>query len=662
MGTVSVGTSATQINDGSAAIVYLGNTGTQRVLLSNGATIEPGFRTDVRPGGVALTGRTSAGATTLAVDTSGLAPTPGAGDFAPLAQTPITGWRPSVTVTVGQLAFSPAGGELMRRNTSGTTRTNWDSIERGAWTILQRGTGLNVKDFGAIGDGVTDDSAAFSACSAALIATQGASPWETLSNFTSRAVMYVPPGEYLITQPGALLDVQTGSRVNGFQVVGAGKFVTRIRFNPADPGPEGSAYLVRINDRLKFASFSGISFACTVGNASFMHSISSGGSDGHMFRECSWEGSWRYAFHLTGTNTNSEFSWEKCLWFGDYAAVLYIPDAAGGGSDQFLDYDFRECGATLATGNLVDVALGGNINVWGGSYSLDGDGSTAQKLLALRGGDHSSGVCRVLVTGARLELKHDLAQAIYCEWKAGNVAFHSVDMGAMTYLLPATNVTAEFAQPAGPGPNVVFDSCSLPGQHKYHVTNASVGYARRIAYVNSDIYQWPHAGDFVALTADETIINRGAYPPIIFENCRTALANSFKYPVDCVLNWQSNNMGQSRERVLSFQTPYGAPASNETAEVVLPYGAVITKVVFDRPSAGSGYSGTSWSYVITDADAASVASYAPGTAWNAAFHGESTMWKPLTTLNKRTLTLSATGITANDPNSKFVWIHVYYIA
>jgi pectate lyase-like protein len=520
---------------------------------------------------------------------------------------------------------------------------------------------FNVKDFGAVGDGLTDDSAAFIACRNALAATQRVSHWGTIGNNITRATMFVPPGEYVITTANALMDGQGTPRASGWNILGAGKDVSRIRFHPTDPGPNGTVCLMNNYDRYSYLRISDITFASTVSNATFMNSYSTGGVGGHHFQGVQWEGSWRYGFYLTGLNTNSEFTFTKCEINGSYVAFFCIPPYADGGNDQFLDYDFVQCSATLNKGNFIDLSMGGDVNIWGGSYSINGNGSSPQALLALRGGDHALGVCRALVIGARIELKHPLAQAVYCEWKVGNVNFTSVDMSALVPNEPETNITAEFSQSNGPGPNVSFDGCSLQGRHKYHISNSGFNYARRISYTNSDIYEWNHAADFIVYEADDTVYNKGSYPPIKFENCRSLFSDSSLYAVDCVLNWQNTNMGQTVERILNFQDAYGVPASGGSTVVSLPINAVITRVVFHRP-AGSGYSGTSWSYTISDADNNVVATYAPGTAWNNGFHDQIPLYTTLSTDNSRTLTLSATGITTNDPNAKYVTCLMYYIA
>jgi hypothetical protein len=85
MATVTVGTDPVLLDDGTHAVVYVGNTGDRPALLSTGRTLQPYSSADVRPQGLVLTARTLAGTTTLAVDVTGVfpgTPTPVAGDYA----------------------------------------------------------------------------------------------------------------------------------------------------------------------------------------------------------------------------------------------------------------------------------------------------------------------------------------------------------------------------------------------------------------------------------------------------------------------------------------------------------------------------------------------------------------------------------------------------
>lgn len=91
----------------------------------------------------------------------------------------------------------------------------------GAWhaQLPDRPRGLNVKDFGAVGDGTTDDTAAFQRCISA--ATPGAS---------SGRLIYVPRGSYKIT---AKLVLQ-----NGMVMEGDGARASTLKFMPGAASAE----------------------------------------------------------------------------------------------------------------------------------------------------------------------------------------------------------------------------------------------------------------------------------------------------------------------------------------------------------------------------------------------------------------------------------------
>lgn len=77
MGTVTVSTTPVELDDGSNAKIYVGNTGQVRATLTIGSRTEvfdPGFSRGVDTGGVAVTAVTALGSTTLTVNTTNAAP------------------------------------------------------------------------------------------------------------------------------------------------------------------------------------------------------------------------------------------------------------------------------------------------------------------------------------------------------------------------------------------------------------------------------------------------------------------------------------------------------------------------------------------------------------------------------------------------------------
>lgn len=102
--------------------------------------------------------------------------------------------------------FASTGATLMRWLQTGTS-----AISRtiAGWLGDQS---LSVKDFGAVGDGVTDDTAAFILCSNAAL-LQGRD-------------VYIPAGPYRITS--WTISITAGSLLSKFRVRGAGRRATRL--------------------------------------------------------------------------------------------------------------------------------------------------------------------------------------------------------------------------------------------------------------------------------------------------------------------------------------------------------------------------------------------------------------------------------------------------
>lgn len=113
-------------------------------------------------------------------------------------------------------------------------------------------TVFDVRRFGAKGDGVTDDSQAFMNMRDFVI-SQATIGYNVSNNPVTRFVMYVPAGQYLITQPGAML-ASTSHAPNGFSAIslvwkGDGRVTTQIIYKPVcDPVVGAETFLFYNND------------------------------------------------------------------------------------------------------------------------------------------------------------------------------------------------------------------------------------------------------------------------------------------------------------------------------------------------------------------------------------------------------------------------------
>lgn len=511
---------------------------------------------------------------------------------------------------------------------------------------------------GANGDGSTSNNTAFNNAYAAVAA--GVGPLGPDQNRRGTKIIQLAAGTYVVSADGALMRDLTSPRMRGYVIRGAGRGLTTIVFSPT----VANAYLMRNTDDWLGITFEDITFRSTVSTASFMLSNSSGGPQNYVFNRCDWEGTWKYGIELTGTDVNSEMSWFHCNIYGDWTAFFYSDTTAG--SDQFLNYNFFGCQSETSTGNFIDMARGGNINVWGGSLIHFGNGtqstSAAQTFFKLRGGDHFGGVQRLCVIGARVEHRHENSVLIDCEWKRGNVTFQSCDTESQQYILtnPQNVVQAKFGINGDVVPIIVWDGCTLMGKHQYSYDNNSWQYRRVATYRSCEVETFDRAVDFVSINAVGSPTNTGGQPAVRFENCRAGqlYTNSYLQPFDCVLGWQAATNAEPQRHTASIRLPQGGlPLTGQTTwNITLPLNAVITKVRAGKPSGGTS-SSTNFSYTLTDGTPTTIATAVGNgsTAWSAGFKYESgDLWFNCNTDTKRTLTLTSANIDQNTSASYFL--------
>ena len=509
---------------------------------------------------------------------------------------------------------------------------------------------IDVKTKGAAGDINTDDSAAFnSAATDAGAARVVNTPLFGLNGIGQQTIV-IPPGIYTVTSPGALMRDLGIPRTRGLTIRGAGRGVTTIVFSPTVV----DSYLFDNQDDWFGLTVEDITFHSTVASASFMRSVSNGGAQDYQFNRCDWFGTWKYGFDLQGTNTNSEMSWTACHIGGAWNAFFYIGPTNT--SDQFLNYNFFGCSVIQSAGNFVDVAKGGNINVWGGNFIHSGDGSARQTFFALRGGDHASGVMRLYVAGIRLEHRHPQSELIYSEWRRGNIAFENIDSGVYSQMTDADTVLrqAYFSSANDQHPAVSWRDSSLMGYHEYAYNSTNHTSSRAISYTSCDIANHADPQTFIKYTDMGSNSPAGSKPPVLFELCRGKANGSpnltgYQYPFNTVLGWNVARNGPGKVRTINLSTwEGGLPSSSPGGEPVmvkLPLTARLLGIQFTKPAGGTSTS-TTYTYTVTDGDGVAVATLdgsLGGQAWNTGFNVSlSDIDRDLATDNARTLTLTAT--------------------
>lgn len=449
---------------------------------------------------------------------------------------------------------------------------------------------VNVKDFGAKGDGKSDDSAAFTAAMNRIWSRYG----QTVTGHRRpTAKLYIPPGTYLIKSAQALMPAKMTSpnAFMGLIIEGAGRFVSQILFQPSAK----DAYLLYNNNTFLHLIFRDIGFVAKSSAAHFMYSLSSGNAQNYRFDNVAWTGTWGYGIVLAGTNTNSEMGWYHCGISGSWNAFLHVPQSVGKSGDQFVNYNFYDTHFEVEQGSFLNMQYGGSVNIWGGSIMYYGEkGGT---FFVFGNSIHNGGAMRFLCQGVRFELPNANCRLIDCAWAAGSVTFVGCDNASQQFL--GTGVTggvnAIFRLGNESGPSVSWIGCVLQGKHEYRYASHAYDHAARISYSNCEISQYATPGEFIVRTGEKDAPESAA-PVVAFVQCRGKPGpGQALQPFDATLGWGAGYRSVTVKKYLRLASPDNRlPKSGEREEAALPIGAVITSVRVHAPSAGEASSG--WSY------------------------------------------------------------------
>ncbi|MFD3596224.1 glycosyl hydrolase family 28-related protein [Nocardia sp. NPDC058640] len=392
---------------------------------------------------------------------------------------------------------------------------------------------VNVKNYGAVGDGIHDDTAAVKSAMAAVLAS--ATNTITTNRVLTKS-LYFPPGTYVLTEPDALLGTpalaagaQWGSNlVHGLEIFGAGERSSLIVFSSdatASTDPRANNLITAAN-RLRSAKIHDLGFHSTNPNQSLAYLWCSAANDGTYpaygsgaqnrieWRNLRITGNWLRGWGFDGdtnANLNSEqlFDWvyvEGVNWGDAGVRSGFAPYPAQ--QAQFLNYAFRDCEFEWNSGTMLDFAMGGSINIHGGSWILcDTTQTTTSTMIKLGKNNIADGSWRFLAQGVRFEVRSQHHRVIDCGWVTGNVTFESCSDTALAYQVVSNKNTANSfpafgnASPRthsydwttwGTGPIVRYLDCQLMGYHQV-TTNAAMGPVGKIIYDGCSLATEPQA-------------------------------------------------------------------------------------------------------------------------------------------------------------------------
>lgn len=417
-------------------------------------------------------------------------------------------------------------------------------------TVSPFGALANVKDYGAVGNGSTDDTAAIIRARDAVFASLN-------PNGQCTKALYFPSGKYRVTQPGTLMNTPNVSggaqtQIRSFYILGDGKRKSQIFYDysglaAAGRHPADNALFIAGN-RTSQLRVKDIGFLSNVGtnNCFFFWSrtgtgsgtggaypeYGTGNNQDTLFEDVEFSGSWQWCFLLDGditSNLNSEFFCRNLAttplstFGGAFFQVGYTAFTTNDQQDQFVNYSFENCKIEYKNGDAFVFNRGGVVHFTGGSF-INGVSDTANVGGAFfKASDvsfHNSGATFAQFHSVRFELRTTNCRIFDVQGWYGEGAHISMydcnDSGhAFTSDGPLTK-SAIFRTHSGQFPNVRLQNCYFGGYWQLLGTQTGTG---RFVFDQCGFYNWK--GGIGTVTAANTFLryDTATIPKYRYRDC-----------------------------------------------------------------------------------------------------------------------------------------------
>jgi hypothetical protein len=294
-------------------------------------------------------------------------------------------------------------------------------------------TVINVKELGAKGDGIVDDS---NAIKSALqkIAQVYIDNADVSGYRISNVVIDFPKGVYLINN-GDLFSLYNQIYATTQKTM---IYIT-IRGNHSTfliKGVSGDVFQIKNN--MKHVIFENIIFKSVDDTQAPTRILFNSDSDGNVsdfkFHYCKFLGRFDKVFNLTGSDTNSEFAFNNCAISGNWDSFIYVP--ADDSSDQFLNYFFNHCSYN-GQGRWITMNKGGHVKLTNCDVSNISPTTPQYLFNFISKGNFKQGFSTFIDNGSRYELRNANARVFYSDINSMQMKFDTCDFSSQ---VPALGV------------------------------------------------------------------------------------------------------------------------------------------------------------------------------------------------------------------------------
>jgi len=408
------------------------------------------------------------------------------------------------------------------------TSTRTAAEHRADHQTLHRGHNrfYNVKDYGAVGDGVTDDSAAIASARDALVA---AAVYTAVDDgHVLDGTLYFPAGKYLVTQQNALMSSPTGGTQQtlfNFRILGEGRRSSEVVFSSTQTATTDPRLgnLLLLANRVRGMRVESISFRstnanqcwawfwCTTGTGTYPEYGSGGAQSDIRYTDVEWRGPWKRVIGLDGSltaNQNSEMVMDKCVLndtavFGD--AFFRSGNVEGNAQlqqEQFVNYAFRDCVFEWGSGNLLVFDKGGYITIDGGSWISGVNSAAASTMIKMGDFTHYDAVTACSVRNLRVELRTTLCQFLDTYWgdAAGVFTFENVWLLNNAASSLSEHLTYRFRRTDNLLPRIKFLNCVIAGYMQFDLVGNAANLQGRAVFEQCFWKSWTFVASGLTLS------------------------------------------------------------------------------------------------------------------------------------------------------------------